>query len=436
MRLLPRLSDVKPYHWLVFLGCWVGGIFDGMDSSLYMVVQHDAIADLAHTASRAEISGIGSAIMATFLLGWTIGGITFGWIGDRFGRVTAMVGSILLYALFTGAAGLAHDPVQLAACRFLVGFGIGGELVTIATMLSETWPETSRAWAVGMLITSYQVGVFLAGLIPTSIYHLVGHTAMDPWRIVFFIGALPAVLAVLLRLRLDEPEAWREQRATDATMAPIMVFGPSAWRVVWGHFMQLFSPAHFRDLFVGGTAFGGLLIGYWASLAWIPTWIQDLPGVSAHGTEKSIATMYHGVAAVFGCGLAGPLANTIGRRWTIVVGYLGAFGATWWLTQFNGVFTPSVYWQDALLGFFIGLGQAVMYIYLPELFPTRIRATAVGFCLNMGRLVTALAVLFVGTLVTWLGGYAMAIALFSCSYLLAAIAGWLGRETKAQALPI
>ena len=414
----------------------MGGIFDGLDSSLYMVVQHDAIAELAGTVERSQISSLGSLIMATFLIGWTLGGILFGWIGDRFGRVTAMVGSILLYAIFTGAAGFAQDPLQLALCRFLVGFGIGGELVTIATMLSETWPESSRAWAVGMLITSYQVGVFLAGLIPTWIYTVFDGSEISPWRVVFFIGALPAVLAILLRLRLDEPKVWQEQHNVQQQAAQHVAFRENGVYVLLNHFRRLFAPEHRRDLFIGGAAFGGLLIGYWASLAWIPTWIQDLIGPTATGTEKSIATMYHGIAAVVGCSLAGPLANTIGRRWTIMTSYFGALCASLLLTQTNTVFSSTIYWEDALLGFFIGLGQAIMYIYLPELFPTRIRATAVGFCLNIGRVATAIAVLFVGTIVAWLGGYAMAIALFSGSYLLAMVAGFWGRETKRKGLPM
>lgn len=419
-------EGVTVQHWLVFLGCWLGGIFDGMDSTLYAVVQHDAIAEVAHTLDRAVISEIGAAVMSVFLLGWVLGGIAFGIIGDKFGRVTAMILSILLYALFTGVAGFAHSPEQLGFCRFLTGFGIGGELVTIATMLSECWPERSRAVAVGSLITSYQTGVFLAGFVPMLVYdHLANLSFLGGftgWRIVFFVGALPAVLAILIRTQMGESEKWLEARSQSTSNALPLV--------------ALFQGGHSRNILIGAGAFGGLLIGYWASLSWIPTWIQDLLGNAiTNGTEKTIATQYHGIGAVIGCIASGFLALTIGRRWTIMLSYLGAFLVSAYMFTTNPVFSTAIYWQDGLLGFFIGIAQAIMYVYLPELFPTQIRATAVGFCLNAGRLVTAIAVFFLGTVVAYFGSYALALLAFSFSYLAAIIAGFLGEETRGNVLP-
>lgn len=419
-------AGVGRYHLLVFFGCWLGGIFDGMDSNLYAVVQADAIGEVAQTVERAVISQIGSQVLFVFLLGWVVGGLVFGMVGDKFGRVKAMIFSILLYAIFTGACGLAQNPFQLGLFRFLTGMGIGGELVTIATLLSETWPERSRALAVGALITSYQVGVFLSGIISQSIYLGLEGSGFSPWRAVFFVGALPAVLAILIRLKLDEPEKWKIDQAARETQ-------PGTDHAV--PLVNIFRREHLKNLLTGGAAFGGLLIGYWASLAWIPTWIQDLLGATGDGTEKSIATAFHGFAAVLGCMIAGPMADTIGRRQTIVLVYIGAFASSALLFLTNATFSPVIYWEDALLGFFIGASQAIMYIYLPELFPTRIRATAVGFCLNIGRVATAIAVLFVGTLVAFFGGYANALLVFSSSYLLAALAGYLGHETKGQPLP-
>jgi MFS family permease len=423
-------AGVTKLHWLIFLGCWLGGIFDGMDSSLYMVIQHDALADLLATTDRTAISTAGSWIMSTFLLGWTLGGIVFGYIGDRFGRVTAMVGSILLYAIFTGAAGFVTDPWQLALCRFLTGFGIGGELVSITTMLAESWPARSRAIVLGLLITSYQMGVFLAGLIPASIYVLGDSIGVAPWRLVFFVGVLPALLAIVIRLRMDESPLWLAEQHEHST-AQRSTFGEHM-AALGQQISVVFNPQYRRDVFLGGLIFGGLLVGYWASLAWIPTWIQDMLGSTGNGTEKSWATMLHGLAAVLGCGLAGVVANQIGRRWTIIGSYVGMFLATCWLMLGSNTFTDLVYVQDALLGFFGGLSQAIMYVYLPELFPTKIRASAIGFCLNMGRLVTTVAVIFVGPTVSLLGGYAMALLAFSTSYLIAAIGGYLARETKNQ----
>lgn len=408
-------AGVTKYHLLVFLGCWLGGIFDGLDSNLFSVMLPNAIQALAHSVEKNVISQIGSYVTSAFLIGWMLGGVVFGVVGDKLGRVKAMVFSILLYAIFTGAAGLAQDPFQLGVCRFMTGLGIGGELVSIATLLSETWPERSRALAVGALISSYQIGVLLSALITEHIHE---------WRTVFFIGAAPALLAVFLQTKLHEPEKWTEDKAKQAQSnnqsSPLS---------------GIFAPGHRKNVAIGGVAFGALLIGYWASLAWIPTWIHDLIGPTATGIEKSIATRYHAIAAILGCVASGFLADRIGRRYTIMLSCVGSFAASALLFMTNTTFTEIIYWQDALLGFFIGLMQAVMYIYLPELFPTRLRATAVGFCLNAGRFSAAIAALNVGVLVAFFGGYSEALMAFSYPYLIGMIAAWVGRETKNQVLP-
>jgi MFS family permease len=385
-----------------------------MDSTLMTVAMPSALGELLDTTSRAATSQAGSILASCFLLGWTIGGIGFGWIGDRLGRVRAMIGSVLLYAAFTGLSGFATTWPMLAACRFLTGLGIGGELVSIATFLAEVWPARSRAIAVGALITSYQAGVFLAGLVNLSV---------PTWRHAFWIGTLPALLVVFLRLAFKESDRWHEARDRQVTdgghLSPMAI---------------LRAPAHRRDLMVGATIFGGLLVGYWASLSWIPTWIQSLPGVDAHGSARSIATMAQGLAAMVGCALAGWLADAIGRRGSLMLGYLGAFGMSAILFLTNPVFSSLVYLESAGLGFFTGIAQATSYVYLPELFPTRARATGTGFCLNAGRLVTAIAVLFVATAVGALGGYGPAALAFAGSYLVGIGGAWFGRETRRQPL--
>ncbi len=410
----PWWEGFTPYHGLVFLGCWLGGIFDGMDSTLMTVAMPSALAELLGTTARDVTSQAGSIIACCFLLGWTAGGIGFGWIGDRLGRVRAMVGSVLLYAAFTGLSGFATTWPMLAACRFLTGLGIGGELVSIATFLAEVWPARSRALAVGALITSYQAGVFLAGLVNFSV---------PTWRHAFWIGTLPALLVVFLRMTFKESDRWHEARQRDREgteeTGPVMI---------------LLDRTHRRDLMVGALIFGGLLVGYWASLSWIPMWIQSLPGVHAGGQERSLATMAQGLGAMAGCALAGWLAEVIGRRGTLVIGYLGAFACSAILFLTNAIFSPVVHLESAGLGLFTGLAQATSYIYLPELFPTRARATGTGFCLNAGRLVTAFAVLFVATAVATLGGHGPAALAFASSYLVGILGAVLGRETRRLAL--
>ncbi|MCX8051798.1 MAG: MFS transporter [Chlorobi bacterium] len=403
---------ITRYHLLVFLGCWLGGMFDGMDSTLMTVVLPSAIGDLTGSMSPENVGHYGSLVGSMFLFGWMTGGIVMGMIGDRLGRVRSMIISISLYALFTGVAGLSQTWWQLGICRFLTGLGIGGELVSITTFLAEVWPERSRAVAIGVLITSYQAGVLIAG----TIVKLVPF-----WRTVFFIGALPAVLTIFLRLALRESDRWiesKEHRGEDYRLLA-----------------ELFSREHRRNVAVGATAFGALLIGYWASLSWIPAWIQTFFVPPDGSSQRALATMWQGLAAVVGCSIAGWLADRIGRVPTIALSFSGCFLASALLFLTNERFSSIIYAESALLGFFIGLAQAIMYVYLPELFPTRIRATAVGFCLNAGRLSTAVAVLFVGVIVQTLGGFAQSAMLFACAYLVAVAATFWARETKGTPLP-
>lgn len=407
---------ISRYHLLVFFGCWLGGIFDGMDSTLMSVVLPVSIAELIGTADKGQVSQVGSIVTAVFLLGWMVGGILFGVVGDKMGRVKAMIFSILLYALFTGLAGLTQTWEQLAVCRFLTGLGIGGELVSITTFLAEVWPQRSRALAIGVLITSYQAGVFIAG----------GVNALVPdWRTTFFIGALPALLVVFLRAALKESDRWMAAREQQLALSEKI-----------SHARELFKRENTRSLIIGSLAFGSLLIGYWASLAWIPAWIeQDLLQGTGQGNERGIATMYQGIAAVVGCSMAGLFADWIGRRWTIALSYLGCLGASALLFMTNETFSTTVYLHSALLGYFIGLAQAIMYVYLPELFPTLVRASGTGFCLNAGRFVTAIAVFNVGNLVAFFGNsYAKAAMAFAYAYLIALIAAYLGEETRGKAL--
>jgi MFS family permease len=414
---------------MVFIGCWLGGIFDGMDSTLMSVAMPIALGELMGTTDKAVIGPIASYVTSVFLLGWMAGGVLFGMIGDKLGRVKSMILSILLYAAFTGLAGLTHNWQQLAACRFLTGLGIGGELVSISTFLAEVWPSRSRAIAVGVLITSYQAGVFIAGSINTLVHD---------WRLTFFIGMLPAVLVIFLRMALKESDKWMEARERQYAKPE----NSSHWKL-------LFNRTNARGLIIGGLVFGGLLVGYWASLSWIPLWIQDMLQNNGTGNERGIATMYQGIAAVLGCCLAGVFSDWIGRRATIILSYLGCFVASALLFLTNIHFSPVVYWECAFLGFFIGLAQAVMYIYLPELFPTLVRASATGFCLNVGRFVTAVSVFFVGDLVHFIvkhqvaqtlfnqagmSAYGVAALLFAVSYLIAVGAACFGTETKGQPL--
>ncbi|MDX1919453.1 MAG: MFS transporter, partial [Candidatus Caenarcaniphilales bacterium] len=269
----------------------------------------------------------------------------------------------------------------------------------------------------------YQAGVFLSG----SVNYIFSN-----WRHAFFVGSLPALLVILLRMTLKESDKWLAHahgHSSEDEKIPSGEFSKSLMK-------ELFSSKNTKSLLIGGLSFGALLIGYWASLSWIPTWIQSLLTDQSSSIERSIATMVQGFAAIIGCSSAGFLCDWIGRKKTLLLSFLGCFGASCLLFMTNVQFTNLVYWQVALLGYFIGLSQATLYIYLPELFNTKVRASGTGFCLNVGRLVTIISVLFVGTLVALFGGYGKAAFAFSFAYLLGSVLCLFASETKGKILPV
>jgi MFS family permease len=367
----------------IFIGCWLGVLFAGLNANLFALLLPEAIGEIAKSMDRTAISQYGSYVLSSFLLGWMVGGICLGYISDHYGRVKTMATAVALYALSTAVAALSESLWQLALCRFLTGVGIGGSMLGISIFLSESCPSRSRAVTLAILVTSYQMGVFLSALVA----HL-----LPEWRLAFAFGALPLILAGLMLCYFQEPVQWVQCSEE-----------PSKYNV--------------KTILMGSTLFGSLLIGYWASLFWIPTWIQDLLGNAAEGHEKNLATMGHGVCAVIGCLAAGPLVDRFGRRPLIMAAFLGAFATSWIMFWGHPEFSSTLYFCNSLLGFFAGLAQAVMYIYLPELFPTKVRATSVGWCLNAGRLVTTLSVLFMGLFVSFFGGYREALSAFALIYL-------------------
>ncbi len=392
----------KAYQWFVFAICWLAGVFAGMNANIFSAMLPQAIAEIAGSSDRAVVGQLGSYVLSSFLLGWMLGGIFLGLASDRLGRVKALVISVALYTGFTALAGTAESAFLLALYRFGVGLGVGGTMLGISILLSETWSSGSRTIAIGGVVASYQVGVFLSG----------SAAAMFPdWRTAFKMGVSPIILTIPIFFFFRESSPGIKTHSDSLTEA-----------------LQLVK----RNLILGGVIFGSLLIAYWASLSWIPTWIQDLVGVQGQVQERNIATMVHGVCAIVGCVAAGPLADKLGRRWIVGASYIAGFILSWWMFFGYTAFSQEIYVLHGLLGFAVGVAQGVMYIYLPELFPNQLRATCVGLCLNIGRIVTVVVVLFIGVIVSWFGEYAKALSFFATLYLVGGIGVYFAPETTTR----
>jgi MFS family permease len=415
---------------------WLGFLFDLMDSTLYTMVMGPALQDLLGTAASVQnIGWYGGLIFSIFLVGWALGGIVFGILADYVGRKRTLMITILIYAVFTGLAGLAGSWWELGAYRFLTGLGVGGEWAAGAAILAETWPEKARAKGAAILQTSAGMGYLAAAFI----YLLVGGYG---WRLVFLAGALPAVLLFLIRRTIRESERWMAtQNAAFAMVggredATVRGFDGSSRFTL----LQIFERRLRRDTLVGSALASIANFGFWGVSAWVPALIQNRiaadPSLAAGmsvSSYVSFAIMILTLGSLPGYALVAVLADWWGRKTMFAVFFTGAALSAPMI--FLGPWTVS---QMLLLLPFLGFFTLGIYagfpIYLPELFPTDLRATGAGFCFNIGRVVSAAGPFLTGVVVLYTGSFEYAISVLSGVYLLGPVTLLFARETKAQVL--
>ena len=410
---------------------WLGFLFDLMDSTLYTMVMGPALQDLLGAAgSTQNIGWYGGLIFSIFLVGWALGGIVFGILADHLGRKRTLMITILIYAVFTGLAAAAGSWWELGAYRFLTGLGVGGEWAAGAAILAETWPERARAKGAAILQTSAGMGYFAAAFI----YLLVGDTG---WRLVFLVGAVPAALLFFIRRNVRESERWME---TVGTHDGAMVRGGDGATARRLTLFEIFGRELRRDTLVGSMLASIANFGFWGVSAWVPALIQNRiaadPSVAAGMTGSSYvsyAIMILTLGSLPGYALVAVLADWWGRKPMFALFFTGAavsapiiFLGPWTLSQML-LLLP-------LLGFFTLGIYAGFPIYLPELFPTRLRTTGSGFCFNIGRVVSAAGPFLTGLVVLYTGSFEYAISALSSVYLLGPVTLFFARETRGQRL--
>jgi MFS family permease len=420
--------EITGYQWLVLLVAWLGWVFDSMDATIYALVLHPALHDLLQSTSPAPVSSemighYGGIIFSVFLIGWAIGGVVFGVLADRFGRTRVLMATILIYAVFTGLAALSNTWWQLAAYRFLTALGIGGEWAAGASLVAEVWPETKRSKGAGILQSAWAAGFLLAAFISLLMRDF-------GWRPLFVVGVAPAFVAILVRCWVREPDLWVKARVASS--------GPELNRRQPGRLRELFTPSCRRATLTGsGLAFVAVF-GLWGATNWTPTLIRALPDLrgldNATLTSRvSYASMLLNVGSLAGYLSFGPIADRFGRRAAFACMCLGS------LVMLPLAFlAPHSYAHVLmllpLLGFFNNGIFSGFPIYLPELYPTRIRATGSGFCFNVGRIVAASGPFLTGILVETLGSFGKAASAIAAIYLLGLLILPFAIETKGKAL--
>ena len=375
--------------WL-FAICFLGTAFAGTISTLMSVYLPVAVKDLLGDQSEESLNTISAYINSIFIFGSAAGGFSCGWISDRFGRKSAVIVSLLFLGVFTSLTGWMPNWWLVVICRFFSGFGLGGILVNTTTIMMEEWPKKSRAIFVGILSIAIPVGIFSAGVIDYFV---------SSWRQAFYVGLAPLLQSILAFWSLTESTQWKNSQSV-ATVQD-------------ADSKELFHPSNSINLFIGSVIFGSMLIGLWAIFLWLPTWIQTLITQGDGQKERGLSMMVLGMGGLLGGVVSGWFVNGMGIRKSLLLCFLVCSILSIVLFKTNDAFNYLIYAEIGFMALFFGISQGVLSVFIPDLFPVSVRGMATGFCFNTGRILTGVAVLFVGVMVNFLGGYAHALFVFS-----------------------
>ncbi len=413
---------------LTLLAAFLGWMFDGMEMGIFPLVAGPALNEMGIASGLLAGSGdLGqfvkdemSWVTALFLFGAAAGGVVFGWLGDRIGRVKAMTWSILIYSGFTGLCYFAVEPWHLKTLRTIAALGMGGEWSLGVALVMECWPEKRRPLLAGAIGAAANLGYVVVALIALKF-----PITDQSWRWVMLVGAAPAALTFFIRLFIPESEKWTAS-AKLARVSPVR---------------EIFSEAlRGRTLLAISFASIALLVT-WGIVQWIPLWANEMLRATGQKDDflKAKIQLASALGASFGALLAPLLGGLFGRRVTYFFLCLTSLGACQWLFRGFSHFDGGFLAVTGLVGFFTASFYGWLPLYLPELFPTRVRATGQGIAFNAGRIFAGIGVLQMGSLMEFLGGgekaYAPAGATISLIYILGMALIWLAPETKGRPLP-
>lgn len=384
--------ELTPYHWFVFVVASAAWFFDCLDQRLFSLARNDAIKALV---PGGDDQALGKQVTALFLIGWGVGGMIFGALGDRYGRARMLTVTVLIYSVCTGFSFFSQAYWDFALARFLTGIGVGGVFGLAVALIAESLPNSARSGALGWLQILSTVGNLSAGLVLTAISGLAARdviSADDTWRWMFLVGAAPALLVVFTMTYLREPQPWLDAKAA----------GRFETGSVWTPYADLLAEKQWRtNLVIGALLSSAGVIGLWAIVeyavdiqgkvfdAYFKS--QDLSEAAikpAIAAAKSFAYTLQMIGAAVGMWCMTKTCISLGRKPAFAIWYVGALVST--VFVFWSLKTPTdAYWMMPLMWFF-SLGVFAGYaIYLPELFPSRVRSTGTSFCYNLGRFAAA-----------------------------------------------
>jgi MFS family permease len=404
----PWWRAFKREHWIIFIAASLAWLFDCFEQQFFNLARDSAMEDLLRDKARA--TEYATYTTSVFLVGWALGGLIFGALGDRFGRARMLTVSVLNYSLCTGLSAFATGFASFCGFLFLTGIGVGGIFGLAVALVADSIPDETRAPALGLLQALSTWGNIAAGLIGIGIGWLAVRQllplGLKPWQAVFLVGAAPALLAVFVLARLKEPEKWVKARADGAKKG--IKFGS------YGNLLK--HPVWSRHAWFGLVLCGAGIVGLWGLGNFHPKIVGSIIEqhlASAHLTPAALASektywralglLLQNIGAFCGMMTVSKLAQVKGRRFAIGFGLLFSFLSTLLVFRFMREI-HDIYWMLPLMGFGQLSVLAGYAIYLPELFPTSLRSTGTSFCYNFGRLAAATAPFTMGVLTNRLGG--------------------------------
>jgi MFS family permease len=394
---------------------FAGLVGAGFQLGLMPLVALSVSRDLLGAAFDHGIAGDWFArYTAAIMLGAAFGGIVLGGLGDRVGRARATGVSILVYALFGSAGAWVRSQEELLALRFLAGFGVGGMWPNGVALVAECWTRASRPLAAGVVGTGLNVGILCVSQLGRW-----REVTPDAWRWMFYAGMVPLALGLIALFCLPESPGWLASRGKPRTVTPTR---------------ELFLPPLLRRTLIG-IALGAIpLIGAWGASKWMIPWADKLGGTTQAGYKATVQGWW-AVGAILGSFCGSQLAHWLGRRASYFCISLGSVALTCGIFLFTRPlapeFLPLVFVQGLVTTLYFGW----LPLYLPELFPTRVRATGTGIAYNSGRFVSAAGVLAAGALMAWSGGdYARVGLITGLVYALGMVVIWWSPDTRGQNL--
>lgn len=439
----PRWNDgVTRKHWQVLHAGFLGWIFDGYEAMAIIVVLGPMMHSILTPDQAATTSVYAGSVIGITLLGWGLGGIVGGVLADYIGRKRMMMWSIFLYALFSGLTAFANGFVVLCALRFLTGLAMGSEWGTGVSLVSETWPDRARAKGLGFLHSGFGWGTLLAAIIwyALSSAHPLGD---ETWRLVFAIGALPALGVLYLRRGLEESEKWqravREKRwnATN-NESPAAKTAKASDKRPFTLKLLFTEPEALRRTVLAMVLSAVTTVGWWAISSWLPTYTIALgkaEGVADPVVWGSRISITYTIGAIVAYMLSGFIIDILGRRLFMSLTFLGSLAvtiATYKLTstvEGMAILAP-------INGFFtLGCAFAWMAIYPVELFTPTVRTSAISMIFNGARLVAWIFPIIAGTLIASFGGIPNTALTMGSVYVLGILLPWFLPETIGKKLP-